>query len=154
MRELLANFFDHIWNSFRATFEVRAVEWLATTMMLLWGAIVLAQPGQFAIRIAYQSFENIAPQYVWGVAALSLGVVRFIILVLNGLVTRSPHLRSLTAFLSCFIWAQIVVNMLAGDWFTGLAPYGIALVFDAYNVIRTIREAALVDRGKRDGNYT
>lgn len=145
------NLIGHFRHSLRSTFEARASEWALASATLLWGMIVLSNPGEFAARPSFTGFLAMAPQNIWGGCATAIGAVRLVVLLFNGSVRRSPHLRAVMAFLTCFLWMQITLGLLAGDGFTGLAMYPVALFLDIYNVMRAAREAALTDRAARDG---
>ena len=145
----------HIRASFRATFEARMSEWALSISIVLWGLIVLNEPGRFADSRAYSDFLHLMPQNAWGLGAFLIGSLRLIVLFFNGLLRRSPHLRAFTAFLSCFLWIQISLGLFAADGFTGLAMYPVALGMDIFNVLRAAREAGMIDtRVAKNGTHT
>ena len=145
----------HIRASFRATFEARKSEWGLALSTMLWGLIVLHEPGRFAESRAYSDFLHLMSQNAWGMAAFTIGSLRLTVLFFNGLLRRSPHLRALTAFMSCFLWMQISLGLFAADGFTGLAMYPVALGMDIFNVLRAAREAGMIDtRVAKNGTHT
>ncbi|GAB5506701.1 MAG: hypothetical protein Rhirs2KO_18640 [Rhizobiaceae bacterium] len=141
--------FAHLRNSFRETFEARASEWALAVATLLWGLIVLSEPGRFDNSRAYADFLIYASQETWGMAFVLIGAARLTILFFNGTIHRSPHLRLLAAFATCFLWSQIVIGLLAADGFTGLAMYPVALALDIFNTLRAAREAGIIDHQQR-----
>lgn len=141
----------HIRHSFRA----RKSEWGLALSTMLWGLIVLNEPGRFAESRAYSDFLHLMSQNAWGMAAFTIGSIRLTVLFFNGLLRRSPHLRALTAFMSCFLWMQISLGLYAADGFTGLAMYPVALGMDIFNVLRAAREAGMIDtRVAKNGTHT
>ena len=145
----------HIRASFRSTFEARMSEWALSISIVLWGLIVLNEPGRFEGSRAYGDFLYLMPQTAWGLGAFMIGASRLMVLFFNGLLRRSPHLRAITAFMSCFLWMQISLGLFAADGFTALAMYPVALGMDIVNVMRAAREAGIVDtRVAKNGTDT
>lgn len=100
--------------------------------------------------ISYQLLESLGPQEWWAKVLLVMGTVRFLILVVNGAYRRSPHLRAITAILSCFVWFQVAASFYSiFGW--AFAAYAVAAVSDMMNVMRCMRDARIVDDAFKHG---
>lgn len=140
---------SHISISLRTTFPQRRAEWALGVVIFLWGVILLNNETLFSDGISYSEIARTASQETWGAICLALGLVRLLVLLINGAWRRSPHARALVAFLSCFFWFQVSMGMAAaGTWSTGLAVYPVFLILDALNVIFALGEA-----GRSDAHY-
>ena len=138
--------FAHIAASFRKTFPGRQTEWLLTSVLIGWAAMLIINPDMFRTTATYANFGEIMSQSMWAMACLYVGVARLAVLIINGAWRRSPHLRAGLAFLTCLFWYQITVGMLqSGTLSTGLAVYPAFFLFDAINVIRSMGDAAVTD---------
>lgn len=132
-------------------FKIRITDWLLSAMLLSWGfALMWTDPRVWALP-TFSGLARIADQQTWAVVALIIGLSRLSALFVNGAVRRSPHLRAIGAFLTCFIWVQLTLGFLWSD----LAGPGIALfpwlaLADAFNVYRAAMDAGASDkRAKR-----
>lgn len=125
--------------------NVRLSEWGLGLILLLWGAILVSPDDTFS-RPAFTIMARVASENVWGVVLTALGVTRIVVLLINGAWRRSPHLRAVTAFLSCFVWVQITLSIWgSGIFATALAVYPVLLLMDIYVVMRAAGEARLSD---------
>lgn len=139
--------FAHLTTSLRHSFEARASEWALGGVLFLWGVVLHQNPDLFTTNASLAGLGQMAHQSSWELACLVIGAARLAILALNGTVRRSPHLRAIAAFLSCFFWMQISLGILmSGTGSTGLAVYPVLLLLDSYNVFRASREAGSLDR--------
>lgn len=149
----------HLATSLRHSFEARASEWALSAVLFLWGVVLHQNPTHFETNPAFSGAAMMASQLTWELGCLVVGGGRLLILGMNGTVRRSPHLRALMAFVSCFFWMQVSLGILmSGVGSTGLAVYPILLLLDSYNVIRASREAGTLDhvykRAARHGTDT
>lgn len=128
------------------TFPLRVAEWLLAGVLFNWGVVILFHPGILAGRDAFTSLILVAPEKTWGVTCLLLGIIRTVVLTINGAWRPTPHIRALTAFLSCFIWMMICFA-LANNAQTslGIATYPLFLVLESYSVNRAMTDARLAD---------
>ena len=137
---------DHLRRSFRETFPGRASEWALGLMLFNWSVVLTANRTLFEDRQAYGAFSAIMDQQWWALACLVVGGARLVVLAINGAWRRSPHLRAVLAFASCFFWFQIAVGLAQADSIgTGMAVYPVLFLLDAFNAIRTLGEAGLSD---------
>jgi hypothetical protein len=147
-------FFAHFSRSFRETFPTRASEWAMGAILFLWSA-VLTINSDFFLTAAMHPLARVASQETWAALCLSAGGGRLLVLAINGGWRRTPHLRAVTAFVSCFFWFQITIGLLQSHSIgTGLAVYPVLFFLDVYNVFRAARDAGSSDRihtGARNG---
>lgn len=137
----------HFSRSLRETFPTRASEWALGLMLFLWSVILSINPDLFETSNSLAPLGQILSQSTWAVLCLIAGGGRLIMLAVNGAWRRSPHLRAIGAFVSCFFWFQISLGMLqAGTVGTGLAVYPVLFFLDVYNVFRASRDAGSSDR--------
>lgn len=130
----------HSWTSLQTTFPTRANEWFMGFAMAGIGFVFLMNGGLFA---AYPGplggLARFADQETWSGICLAAGLARLAALMINGLWWRSPLVRCIAAFVSCFIWWQLSAGLVAN---IGIASVFMPLcfVFDAYNAIRCGRK--------------
>ena len=126
-------------------------------MLTHWGSIVYQDPGVFS-RPGFTQMAEWAEPRTWALAAMTVGGMRLLALIINGTFAHtrygkiSPHVRGVTAFVSCFVWLQIYFGLLvSGDTTTGLGIYPYLLALDCFNTARAFGDAGEVDRAKRHG---
>ena len=130
---------------FQKTFPLRVAEWTMAGILISWGVVLALNPHVFD-QPHHAAMRRTAPQGVWAVVVLGVGVIRFMALVINGAWRASPHVRAACAFLSCFVWLQITLGLASVNLVTtGLAIYPWFLMLDTYNVFRASADARLAD---------
>ena len=133
----------------RKHFRVRATEWMLSGVMLLWGLLLL-RPGMTFSAPAYAELARLAPEETWGLACLGIGGLRLMVLVINGAMRPSPHLRAFLALVSALFWYQLSVGFLLADGNgTAIAVYPLAVGFDVFNAAMAAGDAGEVDRAAR-----
>ena len=146
----------HIRDNFANAFFPRLSEWYCASMLMGLGFILSGNPELMSSSktSAYQLLLMIATQETWSTVMKVFATVRLLILLINGAWARSPHLRSISAFMTCFFWTQIALSFLP---IMGLG-FGMAaghLVLDFANSIRAARDARIIDhayaKGRREG---
>lgn len=108
-----------IIRSLKQHFPARFPEWLNADLLVLWGCYLLYFPTVFTDPRTAPLFAGMAhmaepygrPDLVWGIAAVTIGVVRWVALFVNGAWSRTPMIRLVMSFLSAFIWTQVVIAM-------------------------------------------
>jgi hypothetical protein len=139
----------HIHDNFAEAFFPRRSEWVAATLLLVLGWMISVKVDLMAVATpAHGMAAFIAPQWVWSSCLIVFALARLIILLINGTWRRSPHARGITAFLSCFFWAQLTLYfILSRDPL--FAPFfilpGSWLVTDMLNIQYAFRDARTVD---------
>lgn len=150
----------HLRRSLSETFQARASEWALAIVIFNWALVLFLNEDLFATGASYTAMDDLLSQPAWAWLCLAIGGGRIAVLAINGAWRRSPHLRALTAFLSCFFWMQATLGFLeSGTGSTGLAVYPVLLLLDSYNVIRAMGEAGLADdhykrAAGRNGHHT
>jgi hypothetical protein len=138
-------------------FPARASEWALSVMLFNLGVILWLPRQTLQESPSLSGLARIAPEDVWAVALLAIGVTRLLALGINGTFVQttygrwSPHVRAGLAFISCFFWMQITVGLTLSPTFTtGLGIYPVLLALDMYNTARAAGDAALVDRARKN----
>ena len=143
----------HMAHSLRLTFPHRSSEWGLAAMLFLWGVVLLLDPGIFARSCAYHGMDDLLSQRGWAMLCLMTGWLRLVMLGVNGLWRRSPHLRAIGAFVGSVFWFQITMSFIQSDTVsTGLAVYPVLFLLDAYNVFRAVNDAGQADKFYRAHN--
>jgi len=136
-------------------FAIRVSDWFAGFVMLSFGLVLIYCPWAFGNSPWYALLEQIAKPDVWGVVCGFIGLLRIGALTVNGTFPAfrwSPHLRFAMSMLSCFVWFQVTLGLLAAREATvAFAMFPQLLVFDLYNVFLAASEAGAVERRYRDG---
>lgn len=132
-------------------FNIRLGEWLASTILVSLAALFFGAPGMFDQSPAYfAGLRAFGPQQLWGCGLLVAGMVRIVALWINGRKRITPTIRMVLAFLSCFVWWQIAISLLAsGVPGLGWAVIPWLLALDMYNVFRASADAREVFDHKR-----
>lgn len=130
---------------FQKTFPLRVSEWAMSAVLVNLGVLILCNPEVFE-QPQHAAMARMAGPYIWGWACLVMGVVRATALIINGAWRASPHIRALTAFLSCFIWLEITFGLASSQIVAlSLAVYPWFLLLDTYNVFRASSDARAAD---------
>ncbi len=149
------------WAGMTTHFERRRTEWWGAFSLYLWGAILVMpdEKWQTAVNAGSRAFADllaIAPENVWGFAAMLVGTLRVTSLVINGswyntpLFKYAPYGRLGASFLSVFFWLQITISLLKGGALPQLLAFVIPLLLsDRYNVYLTAGDTREAD--KRNG---
>ena len=150
------------WSGVSTHFSRRRTEWWGALSLYAWGAILVMpdEKWQTSANLGLRTFTDllaIAPENVWGMAAMAVGALRFLSLIINGswyntpLFKYAPYGRLAASFLSVFFWLQICISLLK----SGSVPQLLAFVFplllsDLYNVYLTAGDTR--EAGKRNGS--
>jgi len=133
-------------------FPARVHEWITAFAVMAWGVIIALPFDAFAQSAAWSRMSRIASEDVWAAAAITVGALRIIALVINGTFWRtaygrwSPHVRAAGCLLSSAVWASISIGLTdAPYWTTGLAMYPAAAMIDIANAWNAARDAGRMD---------
>lgn len=142
----------HIRQNFAAAFFPRLSEWSCASCLLALGFMLSKNPDLMSTSKtqAYQLMQLIATQATWAAVMKVFALIRLTILVVNGAWRRSPHLRSVSAFLTCFFWTQITLSFLPTFGFAFIFALWI-LLQDFANSVRAARDARIVDHAYAKG---
>lgn len=134
-------------------FPKRVVEWGLSTILINWGMILVRDGATIKPDGALAGLLRLASEDIWGIAAISVGVMRLVALIINGsfyktpLVKYAPYGRLIGSFASCFIWMQVTLALLKyDDVALGLSIYPVFLAWDMFTVFHTARDT--IDSGK------
>jgi hypothetical protein len=136
----------HIRNNFANAFFPRLSEWWAASLLMWLGFVLSANPDLMASSktSAYQMMLMIGDQDTWSWVMRAFAATRLFVLLINGALRRSPHLRAAGAVITCFFWMQITLSVAP----TFGLLFGLAvgvLILDFANFIRAMRDARVVD---------
>lgn len=149
--------FAHIRTSFADAFFPRLAEWFAAGVLFALGWMLMVNDDLMATGTGrgYHLMLKIAGQETWCAILIGFGLVRLMILLVNGAWRRSPHGRAVTAFVSCYFWTQIALSFAPTFGFAFIMACG-WLGADVVNVMRAMRDARSVDdayaKGRSSGN--
>lgn len=131
-------------------FPTRASEWATSIILLNWGLAIFATKGEI-LGGNLAKLLNLMSPTKWAILFTSIGLIRLLLLIINGSLKRSSHYRAVFSFISCFIWFQVVYTFAVSDVIsTALTVYPVLLVLDFYNAYRTTAEARITDEGYKD----
>lgn len=134
-------------SSFASTFPARASEWALGLIVLNISLLLRACPDLLSNSLQYNAMTLWMAQDTWADLCLVVGGGRLVVLAINGYWRRTPHLRSLAAFLSAFLWFQVTMGLLDSPAPSmGLVTFPVLLLLDAFNAVRAFGEAGLSDR--------
>lgn len=117
----------------------RALEWLSSATMILFG-FILAQQGD---TLATPNFQEFAAQglteerlaWIFGV----IGSARLVILTINGRWPRTPAARVCGAVAGFVVWSQTAALFGVSWWFygiggTGFGTYGLFAIAELFSI--------------------
>ncbi|MDO7841066.1 hypothetical protein [Sphingomonas immobilis] len=134
---------------FRQTFRERASEWVVSFILCFWGFTVLQSVGLFD-RPFYAPLSHAAPQSVWGWGAFMIGLLRLVVLFINGAWWRTPMFRQIGAGFGMMVWIMLMMGALSIEWRSpAIAAYLGLFALDALNLSFASRDAANSTRGSR-----
>jgi hypothetical protein len=139
---------QHVRDNFAAAFFPRRSEWVAASLLLALGVTMSNNAEMVSfVKPLHGMMPMVALQWMWSWLVV-FAVARLSVLLINGAWRRSPHARGITAFVSCFFWAQLTLyfalspNSLFSSFF--ILP-GAWLVTDMLNILYAFRDARTVD---------
>ncbi len=129
----------------------RAIEWLFSAMMVVWGGYLLLPLNTFAAP-QYELLAAIADEKVWAVFSAAIGVVRMVALYINGAVRQTPIIRMAGAGLGVLWWMVLTWLFLTAP--TGVTPAGVAwypifVLAELYSVLRSAGDAWITGAFRR-----
>lgn len=127
-------------------FGLRVCDWLLACLTGSVGFALLNLPPDVWNQPSLVGLRQFASQGAWGGTLIVLGSARLIALVINGAMRRTPHVRGLGAFLTCFVWTELSLGLLAfGGWTIAIGIFPWLLIADLYNVYRAAQDARASD---------
>ena len=126
----------------------RLSEWGLGIVMSYWGIVFMLTDGIFD-REPYRHLANLVPPAVWILAMAVIGFGRLSVLILNGSLSKSPHLRTLASLASGTIWLQLALAFYSSCSATWLLP-GMLVIFSGMDFVAMLRAArdARISDGK------
>lgn len=111
----------HVRDNFAHVFVGRMIEWEHSVMLMLFGWVLFLQPDLFQTAASYSGFRELYDSSsFWGIAAVGVGGMRFLVLMKNGAIKRSPHLRATFATLTAFFWFEAAYGAIVSTKLTPL----------------------------------
>lgn len=109
----------------------RKMEWVLAGITFTWGLYFLMHPDIFDGPLTGRPLEGlremtptgIAPFLFWGLTTLLVGLLRAIALYINGAHVRTPVVRAIAAFVTMFVFSNVVF----ATWSTGIANPSIVI---------------------------
>lgn len=138
--------------------ETRGLEWLFGGMMVAWGSVIMFFPQMFNHKI-YESLLTLAPTYIWGAIAVSLGIGRIIALLINGLWKRNPLIRFAGALYGMMWWSLLgtcyVIAIIKHDAVPSpmLACFPLFVIFEGVSVYRCGKDMCYMGSLRRSSSH-
>ena len=125
-------------------FRDRVLEWEHAIMTVIWGLVVLGNPGVFE-GPSFAAFKGGA--VVWGWAVMIAGTLRIAALCVNGYMARpTAMVRALAAVSGILLFAAISLGfLLSWRWGTALAMYPVVGFFGLFSLYWAIFDVANPD---------
>lgn len=127
--------------------KARISEWILSFGLLAWGISIAASPNLFSVE-AYGPMSSVMTHAEWTGFVLFIALTRLLILVIDRVKVSLPHLRALGAIGGLTLWGSLfsISVMYANMRPTGIALYGMLLVFDFLAMWWAAGDAKLADR--------
>jgi len=130
----------------------RTIEWMLSLVMLIWAALLLADPDMFELPI-YVNFRLLLPEEAWIVIFVVLAGARFNALARNGPWRWSAIWRAAVALAGAMIWAMFAVAFILADppvpsaW----ATYPVFVLCELISLWRAVRDNS--EKAAREARY-
>ena len=111
----------------------RLMEWEHALFLMLFG-LILAQP-----RI---SFGSVPHEDIWGAVIFTIGLIRLLSLIVNGLRRRvTSWVRAIASISSSMVFVLIGIGYVyAGGWGAAAAFFPVIALFELFNYSRAMRD--------------
>ena len=117
--------------SVKKHWPARKMEWFMALLTFSWGTYVATHPEIFTAPGTESLFAGmrdrvpwgVPPHLAWGVGTAAIGLARGIALYINGAHVRTPVVRAMAAFITMFVFTQVVLALNS----TGIANTGIVV---------------------------
>lgn len=96
--------------------DPKPIELINFILIISWGILVIAAPGPSLSSQAFRILSEIAPEDVWGLIAITIGVLALYGLLFDGITFRYWMLFVKAVFWSCLFMATILGNYMAPAW--------------------------------------
>ncbi|SON54307.1 hypothetical protein HDIA_0766 [Hartmannibacter diazotrophicus] len=142
----------HFHRNFPIVFLSRMIEWEHSVSLFLFGLMIYIRPEIISESETCPNFMRIWGNPIgWAVLCMSVGGLRFMVLIVNGLFRRSPHLRAVCSLVSGFVLLQIILGFVSSGYIsTAFAIYPTHFFFECVIFVMTIRYAKIVDLQARN----
>lgn len=131
-------------------FNARIMEWWSASLAVIWGAYALTHPGMFDRNPAFHAMLLIAPQHMWGLITMTIGMVRMMALTINGFYHRTPLARLITSIMCVFVWFWVTTGLvLSRVPNPGVVVYFWHLLGDMYSAFRCASDTYEAEAQKR-----
>lgn len=123
----------------------RALEWHCAWSAMLVGLVLLMPGSTFSTSASFNQFGEVMDEVSWGVLVMTVALIRFAALIVNGHYHRTPIARALTAALGASLWAYMAMLFYFPDapFSTGLGIYTALAVADGFSAWRSGRDAMI-----------
>jgi hypothetical protein len=120
--------------------------------MINWGWNIMFASNRF-FDPPYDGWGNLFDPYTLGISMILIGIIRLIILVINGSYRRSPHLRVLFSLLSGMTWFFLWISLLQASDVPPTVPvvYKWLSIIDFFAMLRSANDARIEDDKHKEG---
>lgn len=127
--------------------KARISEWVLSIGLLAWGIGIGSAPNIFNVE-SYGPMSSVMTHLEWTTFVLLIAISRITVLVIDKLKVSLPHLRAIGAIGGLTLWGSLfsISVMYASMRPTGVAIYGMLLVFDFLAMWWAAGDAKLADR--------
>jgi len=128
------------------------LEWQNATISIVFGIIVLFNPGLFSAS-SFQAFVGGAP--VWGGGIFAMGCVNVGALIINGTVPKpKAALHMISALLQVFFVVMLSIGFYAsGAGTTGIRIYGVLAIFGFFAAAWALLDAMAAHITRQPGIF-
>lgn len=137
-------------------YPTRSVEYLLASLMLVW-SFSCALPGAMFAGPATVYFAAVMPEVYWGVAGMTVAILRVLALVRNGSYAQSPTLRFIGAmvgfnwWLALYVLYTTAVSLGEASDFPMRRCFLVFVLFEAYSCFRCGQDSAAM-KSKREAD--
>lgn len=129
-------------------FRTRATSWIMSFNIFGMGLILIVNPTFLNGDVRAHSYVyllTIMPQWAWAIWCVGVGLMRIVALVINGTFPRLPwmaHVRLAGAFLSCFLWFNLMLGVwVRGGWTFAVPMFTSMIAFELLSTYVAANEA-------------
>ena len=135
-----------LYVKFKDTFRERASEWALSLTILGYGLITFSEKGTFVGKPFFAPLLRLMDQEHWAWTLITIGLIRFIFLVVNGAWRPSAHIRALGCAMGAMVWGSFFVSAFGLDYVTPtLCIYGMLVGLDLLSLWFAAGDAKMAD---------
>lgn len=138
-----------LYDRMRHSFDAKPFEWFFGLSTLAWGIGLGNTIETFKLSSSYRVFANLMTEDSWAIICFWGGLMRLVVLTINGSWFRSALLRTLASFSTLALWlASTIAFGLSGTGTPGALIYALYFMVEFRVMLNAAVEAGRSERAE------